>query len=71
VLRTVQCPSDFSKNFQPIKSEPVLEEGRCRVEEVTGRGCGVKALAGSAGAVALVAGIDDGVAGEDCEEAST
>ncbi len=72
MLKTVQCPRDFSKNRQPIKSEPVSEEGRCRVEEVTGRGCDVKVLgAGSAGGVALVAGSDGGGTVEDCEEAST
>ncbi len=61
MLRTVQCPKDFSKNRQPIKSEPVSEEGRCRVEDVTGRGCGVKVMvAGSAGGVALVVGSDGG-----------
>ncbi len=27
---------DFSKNVQPMRSVPVSDEGRCRVEAVTG-----------------------------------
>ncbi len=36
----MQWPRDFSKNFQPMRSEPVSEDGRCRVDEVIGTFCG-------------------------------
>ncbi len=50
VWSTLQWPRDFSWKVQPIRSEPVSELGRCRVELITGRAGAVVVVGGGVGA---------------------